>query len=84
MFVSVGGGRAHLLDLRLLVADGLAEVSALRVGGEQLQPDGAGEALGLLELLVPLLQRRVGQAEPLQQILVLLLLLSRRDRDRQG
>jgi len=65
---------SHLLDLSVLLSNGISEFSAFRVGGEQLQADGVTEAFSLLQLLIPLLHLRVGHPEPLQQIPVLLLL----------
>lgn len=64
----------HLLYLFILVDDSLTEVAALRVGGEQLQADGVGDALGLLQLRLALLCLRVGHAEPFQHLTVLQLL----------
>lgn len=63
-----------MLDLSLLVVDAVAELPALRVGGQQLQADGVVEAFGLLQLLLALLHLGVGHPEAVQQVHVLLFL----------
>lgn len=74
----------YLLDLYLLVTDGLSESPSLRIGGEQLQADGAVEAFDLCQMLLLLFGLGVGHPEAFQQVPVLMLLRQGSYRRRGG